>query len=126
MRADNSRHLVSAAERRSKLTREKAVRALRHLDATGQPITIESLARQAGVSRSWLYGQPDLLAEIDKRRGSTSQTSTPVPVRQRASDDSLRSRLQAAQERVRTLTAENKELREQLAAALGELRSQHG
>ncbi|MDL4773099.1 hypothetical protein [Actinomadura xylanilytica] len=48
---------------------------------------------------------------------------TSVPARQRASDASLRSRLQAANERVRILSAENNELREQLAPVLGELRS---
>ncbi|WP_043631277.1 DUF6262 family protein [Nonomuraea candida] len=124
MRADNSAHLIAAARKRSQATRDKAVRALRRLDATGRPITIETVAREAGVSRSWLYGQTDLRAEIERLHTSTASSPVQVPVRQRASDASLRSRLQAAQERVRALAAENRELREQLTAALGELRAQ--
>ncbi|MEV4019271.1 DUF6262 family protein [Nonomuraea angiospora] len=123
MRADNSHHLVAAAKERSRSTREKATRALRRLDATGRPITIETVAHEAGISRSWLYSQPDLRTEIDKLRASSRATPALVPVRQRASDASLRSRLEAANERVRILSAENRELREQLAAVLGELRS---
>jgi Family of unknown function (DUF6262) len=123
VRADNSHHLAAAAKQRSHDTREKAVRALRRLDATGAPITIEAVARAAGVSRSWLYAQPDLRAEIERLRTVTRPGIPPVPVRQRASDASLRRRLGAANERVRILTHENRELREQLAAALGELRS---
>jgi hypothetical protein len=93
------------------------------LDAIGRPISIESVARHAGVSRSWLYGQPDLRAEIDNLRSSAQNTPAEVPKRQRATDASLRSRLEAANQRTRALAAENETLREQLAAALGELRS---
>lgn len=123
MRADNSRHLVAAAKKRSAATREKAIRALRRLDATGRPVTIEAVARQAGVSRSWLYGQADLRAEIERLRGHAKPGATPVPARQQASDASLRRRLEAATERLRALAAENRELREQLTSVLGELRS---
>ncbi|MEV0754239.1 DUF6262 family protein [Streptosporangium sp. NPDC050280] len=129
MRADNSAHLVAAAKRRSRATRDKAVRALRRLDVTGQPITIESVARQAGVSRSWLYGQADLRAEIDRLRTRTGAAPggtggrAEVPARQRASEASLRQRLQTANDRIRALVKDNADLREQLAAALGELRA---
>jgi DNA-binding IscR family transcriptional regulator len=122
VRADNSRHLVAAARQRSAATRERAVRALRHLDTTGRPVTVDAVARHAGVSRSWLYRQPDLLADIDRLRVRTG-SSKGIPVRQRASDASVRQRLRTAHERIRILTAENRQLRDQLAAVLGELRS---
>ncbi|MFI6536626.1 DUF6262 family protein [Nonomuraea sp. NPDC050547] len=124
MRADNSHHLVAAAKQRSRSTREKATRALRRLDATGRPITIETVAREAGVSRSWLYARADLRAEIERLRSSNTNNPVQIPVRQRASDAPLRRRLEAVNERLRDLTAENRELREQLAALLGELRLQ--
>ena len=60
MRADNSRHVVEAARRRGQLTRSKAVQALRAMDAAGEPITFETVAQRAQVSKSWLYAQPDL------------------------------------------------------------------
>src|SRR5664280_1140219 len=55
MRADNSRHLTTAARQRAEQTRARAVRALRRLDETGKSITFEAVAAEAGVSRSWLY-----------------------------------------------------------------------
>ena len=52
MRADNSRHIIAAAQRRHEFTRAKAVQALRALDAAGEPVTFRAVASQAGVSRS--------------------------------------------------------------------------
>ena len=60
MRADNSHHVIQAAQRRAGQTRERAVAALRRMDATGQRITFDNVAKQAQVSRSWLYSQEDL------------------------------------------------------------------
>lgn len=120
MRADNTAAIIASAQQRHELTRAKAIRALRELDHAGAPITFEAVARTAGVSRSWLYAQPDIRAEIDRLRHRTQRApSPPIPASQRASDDSLLSRLQAALEHNRKLTWENQRLRQQLAHALG-------
>lgn len=124
MRADNSSHLLAAARHRHELTRAKTIRALRELDRAGTPITFEAVAKYAGVSRSWLYAQPDLRSQIERLREATSQAPTPpVPAAQRSSDASLLSRLQAAQERNRLLSQDNQRLRRQLAHALGDHRA---
>lgn len=52
MPADNSRRLRAAARKRSAAARQKAVKALRRLDSSGTPVTFDSVAREAGVSRS--------------------------------------------------------------------------
>lgn len=122
MRADNSRHIVDAARRRSEYTRSKAIQALRSLDAAGDPINFESVANKAGVSRSWLYTQPDLRVEIQRLR-ATDRQSVILPSQQRASDASLRRRLEASHSKVRQLTEENRRLREQLAMMIGNLRA---
>ncbi|MCC2280912.1 DUF6262 family protein [Streptomyces sp. ET3-23] len=123
MSADNSHPIVAAARRRAAATRRRAVAALRRMDATGTAITFETVAREAGVSRSWLYNQSDLRAEIERLRARHRVPATrPVPDRQRASDLSLLRRLEAATKRNRQLEAENRELREALALALGERR----
>lgn len=55
----------------------------------------------------------------------TSRTRHPaIPSRQRASDASLLTRLQAANDRVRRLTDENDKLRRRLAHALGDRRAE--
>jgi hypothetical protein len=124
MRADNTASLVSAARQRSQLTRSKAIQAIRELDHAGTPITFEAVARAAGVSRSWLYAQPDLRAEIERLRSTTSRAPAPsIPASQRASDTSLLQRLAEAHQRNRQLAQENARLRRQLAHALGDQRT---
>jgi hypothetical protein len=120
MRADNSHHVIAAARRRSQQTEQQATAALRRLDSAGYVLSFDAVAKEAGVSRSWLYTQPHLRAEIERLR--LRQRSSPdriVPDRQRASDPSLRARLTAAHERIRELQAENRRLRIALAEAIG-------
>ena len=124
MRADNSRHVIAAARRRSEATRRRAVAALRRMDNAGIPVTFDAVARQGRVSRSWLYNQPDLRAEIERLRERQQPAARQlVPDRQRASDASLRRRLEIATARIRRLEADNKRLRDALAQALGERRA---
>ena len=124
MRADNTAHLIAAASRRHELARSKAIRAVRELDAAGTTVTFESVARTAGVSRSWLYTQPDIRDEVLRLRDLGRRApGTSVPVRHRSSDASLRRRLEAATARNRELAQDNQRLRHQLAQALGQLRA---
>jgi hypothetical protein len=124
MRSDNTAPIIAAARRRRELTRAKAIRALRELGQAATPVTFEAVARQAGVSRSWLYAQPDIRTEIQRLRDATTTPAPAVPARQRASDASLRSRLATVQARNRELASENQRLRQQLAYALGDRRAQ--
>ena len=125
MRADNTRHILAAARRRTENTRERATSTLRRMDAAGQPVTLGSLARQARVSRSWLYRQDDIRAQIERLHDRRPpQPATPVvPSRQRASSTSLLRRLEAATDRIRHLEQENQQLRDALARALGDRRA---
>lgn len=125
MRADNTHHIITAARRRTTATRKRAVAALRRMDNAGTPITFDALAREAHVSRSWLYGQPDLRTEVERlrRRQHSASPVRLVPDRQRASDASLRRRLEVVTTRNRHLEAENQQLRDALARAIGERRT---
>jgi Family of unknown function (DUF6262) len=124
MRADNTRHIITAARQRTEQTRQRAVTTLRRMDAAGQPITLASLASQARVSRSWLYRQDDLLGEIERLRDRRPLPGrAAVPSQQRASSTSLLQRLEAATDRIRRLESDNQQLRDALARALGERRA---
>jgi len=125
MRANNSHHLIAAARHRAAATRKRAIAALRRMDKAGTPITVEAFAREAKVSRSWIYNQPDMRAEVERLRAQRNPASKGrlVPDQQRASDASLLRRLESAAERIRRLETENRQLRETLALALGETRA---
>ena len=113
--------LSEAAARRHELTRAKAVQALRELDRAGTPVTFARVAREAGISRSWLYTQPDISSHIRRLREKTDGVGA-IPSGQRSTDASLRARLTAALDRNRQLADENARLRRQLARALGDQR----
>ena len=117
--------LAEAASRRHELTRSKAIQALRELDRAGTPVTFAAVAQSAGVSRSWLYTQPDISGQIRRLRKSNDGTGSAgaIPAGQRATETSLRARLTAALDRNRQLADENARLRRQLARALGDQRS---
>ena len=116
--------LSEAAARRHELTRSKAIQALRQLDRAGTPVTFAGVAQAAGISRSWLYTQPDISSQIRKLREKNGAGSGgAIPAGQRATDASLRARLTAALHRNKQLADENARLRRQLARALGDQRS---
>jgi len=114
--------LSEAAARRHQLTRARAVQALRELDRAGAPVTFAGVAQAAGISRSWLYTQPDISSHIRRLRDKTDGAGT-VPAGQRATESSLRARLTAALDRNKHLADDNARLRRQLARALGDQRS---
>lgn len=122
MPADNHAHLTAAARRRASDARKRARQALRHLDQAGAPVTFVAVADAADVSRALLYRDPDLRAEIQRLRARQPLPARP-PAAQRASEASLRQRLQALLADVRTLRAENQQLRDRIAVLLGEQRA---
>jgi len=100
MRADNTGPLIAAARDRHELPGAKAIRALRELDRAGTLISFEAIARHAGVSRSWLYSQPDLREDTEQLREATGRaTCAAVPAAPRTSDISLLRRPEAVQAR---------------------------
>jgi hypothetical protein len=123
MRSDNSHHLVAAAHRRRAETLERARRALQELGETRQRHTITQVAARAGVSRSWLYAQPELRNQLNQLTAMSETAESASTQIERGSDASLRQRLSLAHERIRELDNDNRRLRDQIAHIHGELRA---
>lgn len=121
MQTDNTHHLLAATRKRSERARARAAEALKQICETGKTATVSELARTAGVSRSWLYTQPDLLDLLQQQK-APNRTSMSGVVTQ-SSGASLRRRLELAHQRIRQLTDENTRLHERLARAHGALRA---
>jgi hypothetical protein len=115
--------LSAAARRKSQTAQRRAKEALCTLDSQGAEITFQAVAHTAGVSRQWLYTQPDLRDEIEQLRAATDPGEQRVPTRERASENSLRHRNRALLEENQRLRAENAALKDELASVLGELRA---
>jgi hypothetical protein len=126
MHADGSARLARAAQDRHEQTLQRARTVLQSIADGDSPVTIAELARRAGVSRSWLYTQPELRERFEQlrqhNRNETNPAATVSNTDTRASTDSLRRRLELAHEHIAQLRAENRELRDALARAHGLLR----
>ncbi|MGB2919421.1 MAG: DUF6262 family protein [Mycobacterium sp.] len=123
MRPNNIHHLIAAAQRRRADTLQRAHQALQDLGDTGQQRTVTQIAAHAGVSRSWLYAQPELrdqLRQLTARPQPSEPAATQVA---RSSEASLRQRLTLAHERIRELDNDNRHLRDQIALLHGQLRA---
>jgi Family of unknown function (DUF6262) len=119
MRADNTDRLLATTRERRERTRARAAEALTTI---AEPVTVARFAKLAGVSRSWLYTQPDLIEQIEALATTRPTAVTDRPAAQRASTASLQRRLELAHQRVRQLSVENEQLRDELARAYGQLR----
>lgn len=113
------RALADAAARRTLDAEQRVRNTLRKLDADGTTISFLAVAEHARVSRAFLYAHQDLRAEIEALRSINGTAPARLPVRQRASDNSVRARLRAALD-------ENQRQREELAALREELALAHG
>ena len=121
--ADNRAALAAATQHRAETTRQQARAALRRLDTDGSRITVVAVATAAGVSRSLLYRDPHLRAEIDRIRARVPLGATRRPAADQASDASLQQRLATALEDNQTLREHNRRLTEQIAVLLCEQRA---
>lgn len=121
MQTDNTHHLLAATRKRSERARARTAEALKQIRQTGRTATVSELARTAGVSRSWLYTQPDLLDLLQQQKAPNHNSTSGVVTQ--ASSASLHRRLQLAHQRIRQLTDENTRLRERLARTHGALRA---
>ncbi|MEU8782016.1 DUF6262 family protein [Streptomyces sp. NPDC048637] len=118
--ADNARFLIEASKARSKQARECAEEAVKAAARRSERPTVVGIASAAGVSRSWLYTQTDLITAINQL-----QQRAPAPhrnPRHAASDASLQRRLEIALDRNRQLRDQVADLTRKLEAAHGEIR----
>ena len=112
--------LAAYQRQRSAQRRSAVIAAIAKLDRAAQPVTVAGVAALAGVDRSYIYSQADLLEEIRRRRTADPIKLARRPAADRATIASLQARLSSAHEEIARLKAENRTLRERLAGALGE------
>jgi AraC-like DNA-binding protein len=112
--------LTAATKQRSRDTRQRAVTAIRRLDKDGLPLTMTTVAKAAGVSRSWLYRQTDLHFEIARHR----HPAPALPRLQRANSASQHQRIENMTDEIRRLNAEIISLRQQIAEYYGQQRAE--
>ncbi len=124
MTTDRTADLHAATLRRATDTRARARTTLRRLDQQGATINYVTVAEAAGVSRSLLYRDPELRAEINRLRNPAVTTTPRQPAAERMSQASRDELHTALRHEVKELHPENQALRNRLAATIGEQRGQ--
>lgn len=109
--------VTQARRAHSARCRQRVIKALDAAVASGQEITVSSIARQAGVDRSFLYRHRDLHAQVIARAAEPPVAKAGGPAVSRAS---LIADLAAAHERAARLTQHNRQLQQRLSELLGE------
>jgi len=114
-RADTLRQ---AARRKSEAKTKAAEAAIRALVKRGEPITFQSVQREAGVSHAFLYANADLRGRIERLR-SQSRPKSP-PSEEADSDNTI---IQALTSQITHL---KKQHRDESAALRAALEQAHG
>ena len=123
MRADNSSHLIEAARRKHEECLRRVTAAIREADRLDRSVTIQGVAKAAGVSPSWIYTQPEIYEAIRARRTpGDRQALGRVPKVEIAGHASQQKRIELLASRLKETNQDNHRLRSELAVVHAELR----
>ncbi len=125
MRADNSPHLIAAAQQRRLDCTARVHAVLDDLERDGGPATVAGVASRAGVSRTFLYdnAQTPLMERLRAITAAQPSSGRPAqPETQRISTKSHETIVRTLRDANRKLRQDNDQLRNELAVALGQLR----
>jgi hypothetical protein len=110
--------LRQAARRKSEAKSKAAEAAIRALVKRGEPVTFQSVQREAGVSHAFLYGNADIRGRIERLRGQARPK--PSPPEDASSDNTI---IQALTSQITHL---KKQHRDESAALRAALEQAHG
>ena len=118
IRARRTAVLTAAARAKSETKAAAADQAIRRLVRKGEPVTFQSVQREAGVSHAFLYGNADLRGRIERLRDQARLK--PPPPGTVSSDNTI---IQALASQVTHLKKQN---RDETAALRAALEQAHG
>jgi hypothetical protein len=122
----NTAGLVANAHQRKEEKRQRVEEALTRLLREHQLVNFNSVAKVAGVSKTYLYSQPQLRDRIEAlRQQEREQTVRERVARPTGKTDAAKDLVILAKERrIKELEEENRKLKQQLKAALGKVYDQ--
>ena len=112
--------LKSVAKERKRSTLEKAENAIRQLLAKNEQISFANVARQAGVSVSYLYKYPELKKSIQELRRQQEQQGTNKVKVPAPSDKSKERVISHLRQRIKELETERAEMKKHIETLSGQ------
>lgn len=115
----NTDEIVRLAKLKSKKTRENVEKAISKLSLNGEKINFNKVAKEAKVSKSWLYKEQDIRQRIESlRKQQKTENVISKPKKSSRSEEVL---IKTLKTRVKELEEENIRLRNQIQKLYGDL-----
>ena len=116
----NTEEIVRLAKLKTNRTREGVDKAISKLSLEGKVINFNTVAKEANVSKSWLYKERDIRKRIESlRKQQHNHLSTrPVTKKSSRSEEVL---IKTLKMRIKELEGENTKLKNQIQKLYGEL-----
>ena len=105
-------NLRAANAKKTAVAYKAVLQALQRLSSTAAAVNINAVAEEAGVSRGFIYSQPELRAniyEVSKLPRSKVRSAGFTP-----NEASLTARLEAALDTIKELKADNRDLKQRI------------
>lgn len=109
----NTSGLKKNALKKRELAHQRAEEGIKTLLETGRSINFGTVAEIAGVSRTWLYNQPEIRVKIEKYRDKQTK-KTHHSQEQKTLDQKKKSKIKDLKEHILRLKTENSGLRTQI------------
>lgn len=116
----NSDGIISYSKEKHDKSMKAADDAIRHLLFDKQAVNFNTVAKAAGVSKTFLYSNEDLRKRIEDLRHIQAQITEPKHLKQRMSDTNKDALIAIKNKRIADLESENKRLKSALSKKLGE------
>jgi Ribonuclease G/E len=113
IRARRTAVLTAAAKAKSEAKATAADQAIRRLIRKGEPVTFQSVQREAGLSHAFLYGNTELRSRIERLRDQARRK--PPPPSETGSDNTI---IQALTSQITYLKKQHRDENAALRAAL--------
>ncbi|MDP7990393.1 DUF6262 family protein [Bacillus sp. MHSD_36] len=116
----NTEEIVRLAKLKTNRTREGVEKAISKLSLEGKVINFNSVAKEANVSKSWLYKEQDIRKRIESlRKQQQNHSSTRSMVKKSSRSEEVL--IKTLKMRTKELEVENKKLKNQIQKLYGEL-----
>ncbi len=116
----NTDGLRENAQAKRKEAFDKVEKGIQQLIKEKRPINFNQVAEASGVSKAWLYKEPEVKARIDHLRAQSKQGKK-LPRKISATEASTKALNATLQARVRKVETENRDLRRQNEVAYGQV-----
>jgi hypothetical protein len=118
---DRREQLKAVHESRKASTFQKVDEAIQRLIRASEIINFNSVASEAGVSKATLYNHKELRERIEGLRKQQTHSPTPKQIKREINDNNKDAIIASLQRKIKKLDCENKQLRNQLKVAYGDI-----